>query len=373
MSDLIETIATPPETTISHSAETEDIVAKAWKIALRRKSVDRDADFRHAGMNSNRAMQILREIWWATKIDLPVNVFYTAPTIRRMAAAILDGSALIAPDLVRLRDGDDSAPLFLFPGGGGVLFDFNNLVAALDWPGVIYGIPFSGLDGIGPLQDRFEQEAARSLAIIRRVQKAGPYRLAGYSIGGITALETARLIRQEGEERIFLGLLDTPQNDHCWPVRVWLGCIGRKLAIRLGKHWFNRPTRPLTGTEKRDSHPPPRGTQLEFRFRNPNNPDYPYYSPYWRSDHTPKYSRVGANVIRMKGFYTPRRYDGQVSFFASTGHDPSTCDPQAVWPKYLPRAKWVRLPGDHHSILLGRRAVRLAAEITEQMEQVAPP
>jgi thioesterase domain-containing protein len=371
--NFIEGIATTTETTISQSAKTEDMVAKAWEVALRRKSVDRDAHFRHIGMSSNRAMQIVREIWWATGIDLPVNVFYTAPTIRRMAAAILDGSALIAPDLVRLRDGDDSAPLFLFPGGGGVLFELDDLATALDWPGTIYGIPFSGLDGIGPFHDRFEQEAARSLAIIRRVQKTGPYRLAGYSIGGITALETARLIRQEGEDRIFLGLLDAPQNDHSWPLRVWLGFILRKLARRLGKSRSLLPARAATSSDKRDIHPRRRGTQLEYRFRNPNNPDYPYYAPYWGPYPTPNYGRVGANACRMKGFYTPRRYDGQVFFFASARGDPLACDPKAVWPKYLPRAEWISVPGNHLSMLLGRNAVRLAAEITEQMKQVAPP
>jgi thioesterase domain-containing protein len=372
------------ETTTSQSVMTEEMVAQAWETVLNRKSVDRDADFRRLGMSSNRPMRIVREIWRTMNIDLPVNVFYTAPTIRRMASAIRDGSALIAPDLVRLRDGDESAPLFLFPGGGGVLFELDDLVNTLDWPGVIYGLPFSGLDGIGPCYDRFEQEAVRSFEIIRRAQRSGPYRLAGYSIGGITALETARLIKREGEERIFLGLIDTPQNDHSWPFRVWLGFILSKVAKRLSKI-FSRPAslktsassmrRPPTANlpEKRNINPPHRGTQLEFRFRNPEDPNYPYYSPYWVSHHTPNYSRVAANACRMKGFYTPGQYDGHVFFFASERGEPLVCDPQAVWPKYLPRAEWIRLPGDHFSLLIGRNAARLAAEITKRMRQIAPP
>lgn len=383
--DLIEAIAVQTETTTSRSGITEEMVAQAWEVVLRGKSVDRDADFRQIGMGSNRPMRIVREIWWTTNIDLPVNVFYTAPTIRRMVSAIRDGSALIAPDLVRLRDGDESAPLFLFPGGGGVLFELNDLVNALDWPGVIYGIPLSGLDGVGPFYDRFEQEAARSLEIIRSVQKTGPYRLAGYSIGGITALETARLIRREGEERIFLGLLDTPQNDHSWPLRVWLGYILPKVAKRLGKIFSRRapsPKNPASSMRgppiansptKRDTNPLRRGTQLEFRFRDPKDPNYPYYSPYWVSHHTPNYSRVAANACRMKGFYTPSRYDGEVFFFASKRGEPLVCDPQAVWPKYLPRAEWIRLPGDHYSFLIGRNANRLAEEFAKRMKQVAPP
>ena len=41
------------------------------------------------------------------------------------------------------------------------------------------------------------------------------------------------------------------------------------------------------------------------------------------------------------------------------------------WPKYLPRAEWIRVPGNHLSMLIGRNAVRLAAEITEQLKRVA--
>ena len=360
------------------------MVARAWETVLHGKSVDHDADFRKIGINSNRAMAILRELWWETGVDLPVNVFYGAPTIRRMAAAIREGSALIAPDLVRLRDGDDKAPLFLFPGGAGVLFEFEDLVEALDWPGTIYGIAFSGLDGIGPSHDHFEPEVARSLEIIRRVQPTGPYRLAGYSIGGITALETARLMRQQGEQEVFLALLDTPQNDNAWPLRVWLGFIGRKMTKRLGKLLSSAPARLKKSSRatrgpaarplaKRAIGPPRRGTQLGYRFRNPADPDYPYWSPYWVSYHPPNYARVAANAVRMKGFYVPRPYDGRVFFFTSARGEPLVCDPQAVWPKYLPHTDWISVPGDHYSILLGRRAAHLAAEITKRMRQVAPP
>jgi thioesterase domain-containing protein len=372
------------ETTTVQATITEDMVAEAWEAVLHRKCVDRDTDFRQLRMSSNRPIRIVREIWQRLKIDLPVNVFYAAPTIRQMASGIRDGSAMVAPDLIRLRDGKEDAPLFLFPGGGGVLFELNDLVNALDWPGVIYGIPFSGLDGRGPFYDRFEQEAARSLKIIRGLQAKGPYRLVGYSIGGITALETARQIGQEGEEKIFLGLIDTPQNDHSWPLKVWVRFIVPKIARQVAKIFKRRHTKkadvspmnelPREGLiTKPDINPPRRGTQLEFRFRNPKNPDYPYYSPYWVSYHTPNYSRVAANACRMKGFYNPRQYEGRVFFFASRRGESLVCDPQAVWAKYLPKAEWIRLSGDHFSLLVGRRAARLASEITERLMQTAPP
>jgi thioesterase domain-containing protein len=364
--------AAPKAKPADHPTSVEDLVASAWEAALKRKSIDRDADFRNLNMNSNRSMEVIRYIWEKTSIELPVNIFFDSPTIRQMAAAINDGSALVAPDLVLLRHGDAAAPLFLFPGGAGVLMELTNLVRELDYPGVIYGIPFSGLDGIEPFYDRFEAEAARALGIMRQAQLSGPYRLIGYSIGGITALETARLLRKEGDDPMFLGLIDTPQNDHSWPLRVWLAFmlrkIFRKVKLLLGARRSSGKPLPSRG----DINPRRRGTQFEYRFRNPNNPNYPYYSPYWVAHHTPKYNRVAENACRMKGFYTPSRYDGKAFVFASIGGDPSVCDPEQVWPKYLPNAKWIRVPGNHLSVLIGRNAIRLAGEISECLKQAAP-
>src|SRR5260221_228921 len=115
---------------IGDTVAMEELVAGTWEKALRRKSIDRDADFRALGMNSNRSMQIIRDIWSATGIELPINSFFEAPTIRRMAAGLSDGSALVVPDVTLLRQGDPAHLLFLFPGGGGVMIELIDLVDA---------------------------------------------------------------------------------------------------------------------------------------------------------------------------------------------------------------------------------------------------
>jgi thioesterase domain-containing protein len=354
------------------SASLEDTIAAAWSLGLRDKPVDRDADFRTLGLSPGRAIQVICQIWRETSIDLPVNVFFEAPTVRRMVAAIRDGSAFVAPELVRLRAGDESAPLFVFPGHAGYLVQLNDLVRALDYPGPIYGIAFSGLDGGDPAYDRFELEAERSLRIMRLAQHAGPYRMIGYSIGGITALEVAKQLRAEGDGGVFLTLIDTPLNDHSWPYTVWLDFMARKLFARIRRiHREMTQPRPTPATPAsaplRSPLPPRRGTQLEYRFRNPAAPNYPQYSPYWYGEATPKYRRVGENVCRMKGFYTPSRYDGKVFFFASRRGDPLACDPQQVWPKYLPNAEWVRVAGNHVTAVFGRNAAQLAAGISARL------
>ncbi|HEX4183061.1 MAG TPA: thioesterase domain-containing protein [Caulobacteraceae bacterium] len=349
----------------------EDLVAAAWTKALRRKSVDRDTDFRTLGMNSNQIMQVIADLWLATSRELPVNAFFEVRTIRRMAASIRDGSAFIALDLVLLRSGEESIPLFLFPGGPGNLAELVDLVHALEYPGAVYGIAFSGLDGVEPFYDRIEAEAARALSIIRETQPSGPVRLVGYSVGGITALETARLLREHGETA-FVSMIDTSQNDHLWPYTVWVAVLLRKY-IHQSRKQLRLLTTPKVFNAIAKGKPPTgprrRGTQFTYRFRNPHDPDYPYYSPYWSSAHPPNYTRVGANVCRMKGFYKPSLYDGEVFFLVSAGGDKLTCSPKQVWPKYLPRAEWISVPGNHLSIMVGRHAARLAREISERLRR----
>ena len=56
---------------------------------------------------------------------------------------------------------------------------------------------------------RAEREmASRYLAAIRSVQPHGPYRLVGYSAGGLIAYAMAEQLIEEGETLAFLGLID---------------------------------------------------------------------------------------------------------------------------------------------------------------------
>lgn len=70
------------------------------------------------------------------------------------------------------------------------------------------------------------EEAARFyLPLIRDAQPRGPYILAGYSLGGVTALEIARLLQASGEEVAHVIMLDTltPFQHFPWrgKIRLW--------------------------------------------------------------------------------------------------------------------------------------------------------
>ena len=378
--ELSLTEKAPPMPTRAQSrfpslAAAQDFTAGAWEAGLRGKVPDRDTEYWKLGINVNRSLDIVREIWFSASIDVPSNLFVEAPTINRMAARLYDGSATHPRPIVRMRDGDERVPLFLYPGFAGMLIDFTDFVQKLDYPGAIYAIPLFGMDGISPASNTVEEEAVRSIELIRGIQPHGPYRIIGYSSGGCTALEAGRTLRAAGEKVGFLAMLDTGLTDHHWPLSVWLKYMIPELLIAAKKRLFRPASVPIGEPPARARPailPPRRGTRYEFRFRNPDSLSYPYYNPYWRGDVTPREGSIRQDSMWLYGPYEPQPYDGDVAFFLARGVNPFCCSPALYMGRYLRSVEWVQVPGNHISMMLGRYAAALTAEVAKRLNPTLP-
>jgi thioesterase domain-containing protein len=92
---------------------------------------------------------------------------------------------------------------------GGNLFHYYELARALPNGQPVMGLNAVGVGGAEPARSRIADIAADSIAAMRSVQPGGPYRLLGYSSGGIVAYEMAQQLRAAGDQVDFLGLLDS--------------------------------------------------------------------------------------------------------------------------------------------------------------------
>jgi thioesterase domain-containing protein len=72
-----------------------------------------------------------------------------------------------------------------------------------------------------------EAMAAAYLEEMRRVQPAGPYRLGGWSLGGVVAFEMARRLEEQGEAVALLAVLDAVAPGVLPPVEINDGLILR--------------------------------------------------------------------------------------------------------------------------------------------------
>ncbi len=139
----------------------------------------------------------------------------------------------IRTGLVLLRGGTavSQAPIFLFPGAGGDCAELEGLVSRIACPRPLYAVKLAGSDG-DPMPATVGDIADRAVEVIRNRQPSGPYQLAGYSFGGLVALEAARRLRNSGADVAATILIDSYFDARYWPARLWF----RAQARRIGHH-----------------------------------------------------------------------------------------------------------------------------------------
>jgi thioesterase domain-containing protein len=74
----------------------------------------------------------------------------------------------------------------------------------------VYGIEAAGLGEDGMPAESLDAMVDAYTDAIRAAQPEGPYRVAGWSMGGLVAFEIAKRLESGGHQVAFLGLLDAP-------------------------------------------------------------------------------------------------------------------------------------------------------------------
>jgi thioesterase domain-containing protein len=128
-------------------------------------------------------------------------------TIASLVAYVEQGKSDTAvKGAIPVRTAGSERPLFLIHDNTGQGLWFPLLAAQIDSEIPVYGLPGVPLDE--PQLQTIEGMAARLVKIMRTVQPVGPYRFAGWSLGGVLAYEVA--IQLIGQDQIveFAGLID---------------------------------------------------------------------------------------------------------------------------------------------------------------------
>jgi thioesterase domain-containing protein len=153
-------------------------------------------------------------IWTRFGMRLPLVDFLQESTIANLCSWLREGATHSPGCLITLQKGNSNAPIFIIhPQGGGVLC-YLDLAKALSTEETLYGLQAPGYDSDEPFLGSIEAMADRYLIEMQRITPHGPYRLTGWSMGGIIAFEIARRLEAQGELVDFLGLLDVYEPEH---------------------------------------------------------------------------------------------------------------------------------------------------------------
>ncbi|NHB62062.1 non-ribosomal peptide synthetase [Photorhabdus sp. RW14-46] len=197
--------------------ETEIALAAVWRELLGVERIGRHDNFFTLGGHSLLAMRMIN-LAAERGLICSLNNLFQFPVLAELVAEITsDSLSQSQSSAIPVRPDGTEPPLFFVPSGMddySYVFGLAQHIQA-DYP--IYALPWPSINE--EQTSTIEALATRMITFVKAVQSEGPYRIYGYSSGGILAYAIAQQLLHAGETVNFLGLIDTPA-PHCFKTRV---------------------------------------------------------------------------------------------------------------------------------------------------------
>lgn len=256
--------------------------------------------------------------------------------------------------LVPLRPEGGRPPFFCVHGSSGSAFPYVGLANRVGRDQPVYGLESPGLNDDARPLTTFEEMATSYVAAVTEQQAAGPYRIGGWSIGAIIALEMARQLRAAGHEVAQLVMIDTAlldRNDPADPIK----CI----------RWFVHDLASMASAATPD---------VEAVLTLPLEPRLVALRELLVAkelvpaelDRATFERRVAIHESNIMAFhrYQPARYHGEVAvlFASGSGFD------HRIHELLHGDAPYQVIPGDHYTILRPPQVDALATRVRRALE-----
>ncbi|WP_245284155.1 thioesterase domain-containing protein, partial [Bradyrhizobium sp. Cp5.3] len=178
---------------------------KIWAELLGLARVGRHDHFFELGGHSLLAVQLLSR---AVDLGLKFSAadIFQAPVLKELASKIRLEPHPSDLDVICARATGSQPPLFFVPTGLGDCSYVLSLVTEMDVDCPVYTLPWPPFDKAHPLT--LESIASQAILAIKQVQSQGPYRVAGYSSGGILGYAIAQRLLKLDEAVSFIAFID---------------------------------------------------------------------------------------------------------------------------------------------------------------------
>nr|WP_244172052.1 non-ribosomal peptide synthetase [Myxococcus virescens] len=335
-----------PESTRAYVAPRdalELLLMRIWEELLGTGPIGIHSDFFELGGHSLLAMRMVSLIRERLGRSLPVVSLFQAGTLAELASRLRQSPGHASP-LVPIQSGGSQRPVFCVHPVSGNVLPYLELSRRLGPDQPFYAFQALGLDGERAPLGTVEAMASTYVEAMRGVQASGPYRLAGWSLGGVVAFEMARQLEQQGEQVEQLTLIDAYAFDQRPAEPVGAEWIAARFVEFTGQ-LLGLPVSELMA----DAHPADEasllGRLLELGRRTG------VLAQGVGSEQLHALYRVYESNLRALWDFQPGRYGGRVTLLrASETHVPTGTD--GGWGALAAGGVEVHeLSGDHHSIL----------------------
>lgn len=241
--------------------KTERAIFHLWVEVLGFRDFSCRDNFFDTGGDSLQAMSMLISLERLFAVRLPLeSLMLDGSSIKDLARKIDRLKMGTADRVIVLKNGKGSHPIFCPPVVGGHLSDYLHLAHAINDENSILGLHPKGLDHAEKPATTIQEMAADAIIDIKKHNPSGPYRLLGFSFGGLIAYEVSRALLEQGEAVSHLILLDPAiswsdkRRYYRWALRSLIKRDVRGAISQLSKAWHGSFLSDVANSKIDDAH-----------------------------------------------------------------------------------------------------------------------
>ena len=363
---LAQAAASAPEQTgaepdFAAATPAEIRMSEIWRRLLGVSSVGREDNFFAIGGHSLLAAGLVARLTEEFGVAVPLREVFAHQTVATLTEAVQriggSGAGSVARRSVVRFGPVTGAPVIFWPHPvSGTVSCYRELAALLAPEFAVVGLQSPDLEGADGPRTSIEELAAIYLDAILATQPDGPYRLAGWSMGGLISIEVARQLRALGREVAPVLMVDSylaapsAQSLAQLPLGVFAAEFAANIAASDGRS-ARRPAEELAAVPEPELLAAVRDWLIDAGLINDSVPE---------SVVAQRLAVFRANGLALRA-YRGGPYEGDVVLVKA---ERTEADP-GCWAEAGVRPRVTVLPGDHFSVVRPPTTTDLAALVRD--------